>query len=129
MRNRFIIFTSISIATGTLTGCQTTKSYDGSPTDSLGLGSFVAFSAIAIIVSPVYVASKGWELSRDGMKTHVYASPGTTLGDFQRAIDEAENENCHPELDKGHNHVKCLKYRGKKAVYYGRFRDGLAIRY
>jgi hypothetical protein len=52
----------------------------------------------AIIVSPAYVADKTWELSSDGVKTHVYASPRTTVGDLERAIDRAEGENCRVDL-------------------------------
>jgi hypothetical protein len=110
-----------------LAGCNTPKGADGSTADGLILAPLVVIGAV--IVSPIYVADKTWELSSEGVKTHVYASPGTTLGDFRRAIDEAEGQDCHADLERQTDDVMLLKYRGKKAVYYGRFRDGHAIQY
>jgi hypothetical protein len=110
-----------------LNGCKTPPGADGSVADGLVLTPLVVIGAI--IVSPVYIADKGWELSSDGLKTHVYASPGTSLGDFERAIDKVEGETCHPVIESESNNVERFKYRGKQAVYYGRFVGGLAIKY
>ena len=122
-----MFFTGSVIAALLLTGCHTPHGADGSMTDGLALTPFVVLGAI--IVSPIYAADKSWELSSDGLKTHVYASPGTTVGDFRRAIDETEGQDCHVDFEKQSNDVMVLKYRGKKAVYYGKFRDAHAIKY
>jgi hypothetical protein len=127
MRKQFIISTGSAIALLVVCGCRTPPDADMSPGDAMVLAPFVVIGAI--IVSPVYIADKTWELSLDGIKTHVYASPGTSLGDFKRAIDKAEGETCFGEYEPDHDNVMRFKYRGKKAVYYGRFVDGLAIKY
>jgi hypothetical protein len=127
MRTSSVIFASIAAAALVLTGCHTPSGADGSMADGLVLTPFVVLGAI--IVSPAYVADKTWELSSDGVKTHVYASVGTTVGDFENAIDKAEGEDCHVDFVRQSDDVMALKYRGKIAVYYGKFRDGHAIKY
>ncbi len=127
MHKRFLIVASATIASFVLCSCRTQDGEDMSPGDALVYAPLVVITAI--IVSPVYIADKTWELSSDGMKTHVYASPGTTLGDYERAIDKTEGDTCHPEIEKQSDDVMSFKYRGKKAVYYGKFRDGHAIKY
>src|SRR5208282_6603212 len=119
MRNQTIICIGMAVAISFFCGCKTRPGDDMSPGDAMVLAPFIVIGAV--IVAPVYVADKGWELSSDGLKTHVYAAPGTSLGDFERAIDKAEGETCHPEIAPEPNYVERLKYRGKYAVYYGRF--------
>ena len=127
MRNQFIISIGMAVAISFLCGCKTRPGDDMSPGDAMVMAPFIVIGAI--IVSPVYIADKTWELSSDGIKTHVYASSGTSLGDFKRAIDTAEGETCFGQYEPDHDNVMRFKYRGKKAVYYGRFVDGLAIKY
>jgi len=127
MSNPSFISIGTAVAISFLCGCKTQPGDDMSPADAMVLAPFVVIGAI--IVSPVYIADKSWELSSDGLKTHVYASPGTSLGDFERAMDKAEGETCHPEIESEPNHVVWIRYRGKHAVYYGRFLGGLAIKY
>ena len=127
MRKLSIICTAIAAAIILLTGCHTPKGADGSTVDGLVTAPFVVIGAI--IVCPVYIADKTWELSSAGGKTHVYASPGTTAGDFENAINKAEGQQCYVDIVMQSDGVMALKYRGKKAVYYGKFREGHAIKY
>lgn len=124
---RHIVPVCIVIASLCTSGCKTPSGADGPPSEGLIFMPLVVIGAI--IVSPVYVADKGWELSSDGLKTHVYASPGISLENFESAMNKAEGKTCHPDIESEPDHVEQLKYRGKNAVYYGRFVGGLAIKY
>jgi len=72
------------------------------------------------------VAVTGYDDARSGLMKHVYAAPGTTLPDFETAIEKTEkisfvNPRIGPSPTFTTDHAFLFKYEGRSAIYYGRF--------
>jgi hypothetical protein len=85
---------------------------------------------MTIVAAPVALVEwTGWKIATSGPKPKVYASGGVSMSEFQKAIENVEGGNCIPDLKVGPDKIFLFEYHGKKANYYGRFKDNRAIEY
>jgi len=113
-----ILFTSFC-----LSGCYTPEGDEGSIAQGIVLTPVVITGAV--IATPIYLPGYIW----DSMKPSVYATPGTSLKDFSNAIDKAEGKFCQYTLYGEGPNMDRFEYIGKKTVYRGRFKGGIATEY
>jgi hypothetical protein len=100
---------------GLLAGCR-------SPNEEYGNFGILMFGVASCAVT-------GYDTVKTGLMKHVQAAPGTTLSDFEAAIEQTEKISSVPAgLGPSPNfttdHSSLFKYEGRKAVYYGRFVQG-----
>lgn len=100
---------------------------DAKPGSEIVLVPLVAIGAI--IMGPVLISEEAYNQCADLKKTRVYASSGTKLKDYTDAIAKVEGQMCQYTLSWEDNEVEHFYYRGGKAVYYGRFKNNIAIKY
>ena len=120
---------SLIVVTGYLSsGCNTPNEDFSTPSEEVAYTAVVV--PIAIAAAPVALVEwAGWKIANSGPKPKVYASGGVSVSEFQKAIENVEGGNCMPDLKVGPDKVFLFEYHGKKANYYGRFKDNKAIEY
>jgi hypothetical protein len=111
-----------------LSGCNTPNEDFSTPSEEVTYTAVVVPMTIA--AAPVALVEwAGWKIATSGPKPKVYASSGVSVSEFQKAVENVEGGNCIPDLKVGPDRIFLFEYHGKKANYYGRFKNNKAIEY
>jgi len=122
---RHITLFLLTLSCATLVGCRTDPDADLTPKDAVVAGALIVPGVV--IASPVWLVSEGWKVITSRPRPEAYAPEGITVSGFQASIEKVEGGQCLPELQSQPDGSMLYKYSGKKAIYYGRFKNNHAV--